>query len=85
MLEVVAVQVYCNLCDRSEVYIPGDQANALDPTAVPKGWVSFAERPLGRVDRHWCPECAAFVEKHKADAVAALRERRRGRRRRRTK
>lgn len=75
-LDVVAVHLHCNLCERNLVFPPVDPEDPLSPTAVPEGWRSFAERPGGRIDRHWCPNCVSFIEKYERQAVkAAVSER----------
>lgn len=78
-LEVVAVHLRCNLCDRNVVYEPLNPGDPLNPAAVPDGWRAFADVPGGRSDRHWCPKCVEFVDRYQREAVAEAVEARKRR------
>lgn len=53
--------------------LPRLAEDPLNPRYPPKGWRSFADEPLGRRERHWCPACVEFIKGHEA-SLAKMRE-----------
>lgn len=74
-VQVIAIRLRCNLCDADMSIEPLDLDDPLNPAKVPSDWRAFAEEPGGRIDRHWCSDCCAWMDRYAKELGRELRRR----------